>query len=713
MASTQIPPGNPTPGSQSGAPTSATSSSSTSPPPSSQSTGPNTATSASSGQPHPAIALSALPALPAMNSHTAHAAAAAPEPLSTQNSTASATSQNAAVPTSTGGHAALPNGSQKQAPPDTFVSKCHRFYGNRRPKEWTPFWLTPHGLLAFLLFDLGLMGGVVAVKVASHSRHGLADVSNSSKAVLNYQVGQSLWWTFFPVLIFQIFGLYFAAVVDALGERQPFVALRRPGGSTTKTSILLDYRGKVAAVRPWTAVRNKHWMLSVSFLATLLVSLFLSSLASHLFIANTIPMVGTELTRLSSTFQPLDFGYDSDLTPVLDVVSSTLVYGGLFPAWTTSNKSFQSFDRPAMSLKPSTLASYVANTTAYSARLQCRSLAKGEYVLDPAADGDGLTFGAQDHGCDFSPTLIDATPGFENYIQTFSNVSCPLDAGLSRLFVLAAHTPDLATIKPSEVTVLSCRTAYFQHSGDLNVTYGLDGSSAAINSFQEHAHGFRPLDNPMPVYYQNFEQQLHQPSIVDNTATTSATDFGRIILAHARKHAGAQSPFAPDPMMNATSVLFAAAHAVMVSSFLWQADGSAADVEGGSAVAGSLTVPTVRLVVVDSIANVLLSALAVLAVLTVWIAVDVINNESVLFEEPTGLLGAAILLHGSHVGALASNLRNEPAAALDGRVLAHARRRRRLCGLAVPWSAYGDEVRGKKWTMKDWNDPSNAKIVQV
>jgi hypothetical protein len=594
---------------------------------------------------------------------------------------------------------------------DSFTGRCRRFYSNRSPKEWTPFWLTPHGLLAFLLFDLGLLGGIVAVKVISHSRRGLADVSNSSNTVLNYQVGQSLWWTFFPVLVFQIFGLYFAAVIDALGERQPFVALRRPGGSETKTSILLDYRRTVAAVRPWTAIRNNHWTLSVSFLAALLISLFLSSLASHLFIADVVPMVASKRTRLSSTFQPSAFGYDSDLTPVLDVVSSTLVYGGLFPAWTTSNMSFESFERPALALKPSTLATYLANTTAYSARLRCRSLAKGEYVLNQTADGNGWTFGARDHGCDFSPTLITATAGFENYVQTFSNASCPLDAGLSRLFVLAAHTPDPDTIEPSEATVLSCRTAYFRHSGNLNVTYALGIPSAAINSFHEHEHGLHPLDNPMPVYYQSFEQQLHQPSIVDDTATTSATDFGRIILAHARKHAGPQSPFASEVMMNATSALFAAAHAVMVSSFLWHADEGAA---AGSTVEGSLTVPTVRLVVVDSIANVLLGALAVLAVLSMWIAVDVINNESSLFEEPTGLLGSAILLHKSDIGALASDLRNDPQAELDGRVLAHARRQHRLCGLGVPWAgAYRDDTRRKKWRVEKWDVPSESKIVEV
>ncbi|ETI23741.1 hypothetical protein G647_05546 [Cladophialophora carrionii CBS 160.54] len=164
----------------------------------------------------------------------------------------------------------------------------------------------------------------------------------------------------------------------------------------------------------------------------------------------------------------------------------------------------------------------------------------------------------------------------------------------------------------------------------------------------------------------------------------------------------------PRAMLNATSVLFTAAHAAMVRSFLWRA--GAADT-AGSTVQGSLIIPTVRLVVVDSIANVLLGALAVLAVLTVWIRIDVINNETSLFEEPKALLGSAILLHGSDVNAFASHLRRDPEAAQDGRVLAHARRPRRLWGRNLLWSVYRDDVLKKKWKVENWDAPSDTKIV--
>ncbi|OQU97831.1 hypothetical protein CLAIMM_03711 [Cladophialophora immunda] len=590
----------------------------------------------------------------------------------------------------------------------SFKKRFGRFYNNRKePKEWISFWLLPHSLLAFLLFALGLIAGIVTIKVVSHKRKGLADVSAGAQKVLSYQVGESLWWTFFPVLIFQIFGLWFTAIVGALGDRQPFVALRRDNGSNTKTTVLLDYKRTLSLMRPFVAIGNGHWTLSVSFSAALLVALFLSSLASHLFIAVAVPIVTTKHTPVTSSFNPSNFGYLTDLTPVIDVVSSTLVYGGLMPGWTTFNQSFQSFARPDMQLDSSTLATYEADTTAYSAQLNCRALGLNDYTLKVNVEEDTWTFGAQDNGCDFSPDLVTATAGFKYYLQTFSNVSCSPEAGNSRLFVLAAYTPDPSNIKPTKTTVLACRTSYYKDEGTLNVTYSQSSSSPSIGGFLVRER--KALVNPLPVYYQNFEQQIHQPSIVDDTATYSATDLGRVVLAHATKYAPrSESPFDKEVMINSTSAVFTAAYAVMASSFLWQHD-------AGDLVTGSLTIPTVRLVVVDSIAIVLLSMLGVLVVLGVLIAIDVINHESSLYEEPIGLLGSAILLYDSSVTSLALDLRNEQEARRDGMALKHKKARGDMWCFhwKTPWLSWSTDLLNKRWKVENWERPGDSRIVEV
>jgi len=237
------------------------------------------------------------------------------------------------------------------------------------------------------------------------------------------------------------------------------------------------------------------------------------------------------------------------------------------------------------------------------------------------------------------------------------------------------------------------------------VTYSSASASLTINSFQEQES--ERLDNPMPIYYQNFEQQLHQPSIVDGTAKTSATDFGRVVLAYARQQAPNSYLYA-DPLLNATTAVFNAAYSVMASSFLWQPG-------EGVTVHGLLTVPTLRLIVVDSVANIILSALAVIAVITVFVAIDVINNSSSLYEEPAGLLGSAILLCNSDVNDLASELRDDTRAKQDGRVLEHAKVHSRLwrSSRPAPWHVYRDDLLKRRWTVQDWASPATSKIVEV
>jgi hypothetical protein len=594
---------------------------------------------------------------------------------------------------------------QPQVSGPLFLRRCKRFYGKGEPGEWVSLWLRPQSLSAFLVVTLGLIGGIAAVKIVSKSRNGLADVSNQATMLLTFNVGQSLWWTFFPVLIFQIYTLWFAAIVSALADRQPFVELRKgDNGASSKVSVLLDYRKYPGITKPFVAFGNWHFTLSVTFLSTLIASVFLTSLTSHLFTAPTVSISASAGTRLSSTFQPGGFQGNSDLTPVLDIVSSTRVYGGSVPGWANFNYSFQSFDRPRIGSKDAGAWDFLVDTTAYSSNLQCHALERDQYSLDPHPEAGSWVFSANDSGCDWPGGPVTASPGYTYYMQTYSNVGCSPQAGLSRLFVLSAATWNPESITPSNVTVLACQTSYHQTQGRLNVTYSPSSLGFALNDFQVQSTEL--LDYPSkPIYFQNFEQQLHQPSIVDDTATISATDFGRIVLAYARKLAP-DSYLAPDVLSNATSAIYTAAYAVMVSTFLWE---SAA----GAEILGTSTMPVVRLITTDSIASVLLGSLAFLALVTIWIVVYVIHNESSLYEEPAGLLGSAILLWESDVNGLAARLRRQPGAINDGRVLEHAKERKRVWGKLWNRKVLQQDVREKRWKVENWNRPDLSKIVEV
>jgi Protein of unknown function (DUF3433) len=608
------------------------------------------------------------------------------------------------VPTTpaSAGHGVTTAQSQPQG---TFFSRFRRFYGSKEPIEWVSVWLRPHSLSFFLVITLGLIGGVATVQVVSKSRNGLANVSGHSPTFLTIEIGQSLWWTFFPVLIFQTYTLWFVAIVSALGDRQPFVELRGARGAPapSKTSILLDYRNELGISKPFVALGNLHYTLSLSFFSSILMSVFLTSLASHLFSVSSVLLNSSTQTRLSSTLQPGAFTGTSDLTPVLDIVSSTRVYGGTVPGWANDRYSFQSFDRPKINSKADTTWDYLANTSAYSSELQCRVLEKDQYILEIQPEAYQWIFLATDDGCETPPMVpIQANSGFTYYVQTVSNTSCSPNAGFSRIFVLSAATRDPTSIKPSNVTVLACRTSYIQTQGRLNVTYSPRSQDFTLNNFQTQSSIL--LTDPTPLYSDSFESQLQQPSIYDNTATISATDFGRIILAYARK-------IAPDSYLEAevikmsTATIYTAAFAIMASTFLWESS-------MGPQIHGTAVVPTERLIVTDAIAYILLGCLSFLALITMWIAVYVIRNESSLYEEPQGLLGFAIVLFESDVNNLAGRLRKRTVPKLDGRFLEDAKERKRLWGFLWKREEFKQNFRNRRWKVKNWDAPETSTISE-
>jgi hypothetical protein len=106
------------------------------------------------------------------------------------------------------------------------------------------------------------------------------------------------------------------------------------------------------------------------------------------------------------------------------------------PGWANFNYSFQSFDHPRISSKDAGAWDFLVDTTAYSSNLQCHALERDQYSLDPHPEADSWVFSANDSGCYWPGGPITASPGYTYYMQTYSNIGCSPQAGLSRLFVL-------------------------------------------------------------------------------------------------------------------------------------------------------------------------------------------------------------------------------------------------------------------------------------
>jgi hypothetical protein len=347
-----------------------------------------------------------------------------------------------------------------------------------------------------------------------------------------------------------------------------------------------------------------------------------------------------------------------DLVPIFDIVSSTRVYGGAAPDWTTFEYSMQGFSNPTVPREAVGSANFSVETMAYSATLDCSVLDRSQFTLTPGLDG--WNFEATDRGCQLSdPVFIGATLGSSNftyYMQSFSNISCPLNADDSRLVLVAAANFNDSTTYLTNVSAISCETAYYNSSGILDVN--LDFAQSFVPRIQAYAAQNRTLmGDPKPEFWKEFETLLHEVSLIDPTATTSATDFGRLILKYARQ-LEPQAFLNPDILRNATEIIFTAVYAVMSRTYLVQ-PAPAVD------TTGTLSISTQRLFVVAPVAYTMIGILSCVALIIVAIFCYVKTHRSILREEPKALLGSAALLCGSDANGEVGQIRGQ---VNDGRI---------------------------------------------
>ena len=530
------------------------------------------------------------------------------------------------------------------------------------PIEWISFLLLPRTLVPFLLLTVALTGTITALIILSRTGDGIANVDDNSVAISSFQVGLGLAWTTLPAFLFSLYGLWFAAIVFACADRQPYVELYRQGdGAPPEQSIRLDYRAD-SYKKIYVAWKRKHLVLLIGFLLSLILTTLHTSLAAHLLAAATVIIQHPSSVALDTTFNESGFTYQSDLVPVYDIVSSTLVFGGAPPAWTTSKYCLPSFTDPTIPGAPIGGGNFSVEALAYSANLSCAILSQSQYQLT-YVDAQ-WHFEGSDRGCSLSRDIFPAELGSQNfsiYAQSFANVSCSLDAGQSRLVLVTAKTANSSSNTLSNVTAISCETAYWNSSGLLNVNIDLDHSSTPkILGYVET--GGTIISNPTPAFAKNFEMQLHEASIVDSTAVISATDFGRLVLEYAQ-HLDLVNFLNSTILQNATKSIFTATYAVMCTTFLIQ-------VAPDADLTGILSVPMRRLLVLEPVAYTLIGILCTVALYIILIIFYVRMHKSMLYEKPVGLLGAAVLLCESDVlqdvaGARETTLSGEARAAIE------------------------------------------------
>ncbi|EFQ35757.1 hypothetical protein CGRA01v4_01576 [Colletotrichum graminicola] len=504
-------------------------------------------------------------------------------------------------------------------------------------------------LLGFVVLDFAFAITTVALTIASSQKNGFVTVSTLNITVtdreattFNISSDLGLLWTSLPSLIFSLFGAYWTWIAGAIAERQPYVELRKDGGSEARMSVIVDYRFINSLWRWWKAFRKSHFTVGSTGLLSVFLTYLVAPLAAHLFVAQTMAVSVPTPIIYAKDYNADNINAALDWRPVLDTVSATLLYGGNNIPWTDTERAFRPFAVNSSSCVKSDMA---ANTTSYSAYLSCELV--NDYTI--ASSGDIVTVSGNDRGCDFQQSFPVVNTQ-EIYLKTTVDFDSSAEAHYSRLVFTAARYSESASDNIDNIdniSVISCATGYRQASGTCRVTQS-KGSSAVV-SFAEVGQP----DISRPKLWMVFEQGTLGPVLTFNLqAKWTTSDMSNLVLYYAQRAQGSNS-LAPEALLEASPKVFTAIYmnAVVIHGF-----DSPQNVE---MAAGTVFIPTTRLFVVCWVAYIIIAFLAVALCTVIFLFFRLRDAPSILTEEPRGLLSMAAILGGSQLLVIASDTRQE------------------------------------------------------
>lgn len=563
------------------------------------------------------------------------------------------------------------------------------------PQKWLSPWLHPFAIIALILATLALIAAILSLTIVSHHSRGIADISktHNGRKIAGFQVGRGLLWTSVPVLIAQSYNLWLGATVSALADRQPYVELRDKNGkgAPARVSILLDYRTYSGISKPYQAGKNGHILLAFSFALPLIFKLIVAPISSHLFVVDDdILSIRSVTVRQSTSFDDQGIDEGTDLVPMINTVAGIRLYNASFPTWTNSFYSFAQFIEPTQLPASTSNSNITMSTTAYSLGLDCRALERSQYNLSSTDFFNSpWTLHAIDRGCSIY-NIIDRADGYRFYMQTSSKVDCPFEFESSegRIIVFAAATPDGNRDRPTNISVISCTTTYYNSTGHLQVAY--DETQPTNPSIHRFWTDKNATMYPRPLFWKVFEQNMCSATLNDNTQTYYTSILGRLILDYARR-ISPQRYLDSGVLTSSTQSIVSSVYAVTTSTYLQQ------PLSTPKSVTGSVSSASIRLRIVNAISITLLVVLLFTTAVLTWALIHSHRHESILFEEPTGMLGAATFLaNGSDAQRTADRLRQTVP---SGRWLWEYRN-----------GARDNEYERARWRATDWDQPREMRI---
>jgi hypothetical protein len=584
-------------------------------------------------------------------------------------------------------------------------------------REWRSEALRWPCLVLFALFDLSIMVTLIALVARSLRDSGFVTIPDQQMAngteqddgdergigLPNISLDLGILWTFLPSAVLQLLNIYWQWIAGSLASRQPYVDLLDGRAAAAASSVLLDYGCTPSLWRWWRAFRLGHATVGLTALTGLALQYISAPLGARLFATRVIMMPADIPISFNSAYIFSAFSDKFDMRPALSSARLALVNNENRHPWTNDEFAFRPFHSP---LAPRT-GEYrlVANTTAYSAYVNCELVSDYTMSLELVEPGKGVVqVKGTDRGCDFSHgvAVVEGPPDLI-FFKTSAQHACSHAAHYSRLIFTAGTYSPTSPYLLSNVSVISCATDYRTIAGLLEVAVSWPPSSPTSGAPGPPTtvfHSFTPLmdnnsssrhDTPWMV----METRMLEIDVFNPGIQWLSSEFGNNILYVAEKQAGRENLLSPQVLMQAIARVFGATYAATTAMVMFT------PLEVAETSVGTMWTPTTRLFVVEWAAYAVLALLLVALFLSGWVFWRVQSTRSILTEEPEGLLAMAGLLDGSDLMTLVPRIRQQ--SGYDGRV--------RHTGKSLPevkdtpWvaSADGTKLTGE-WTIKRKTD---------
>ncbi|PVH77317.1 hypothetical protein DL98DRAFT_638531 [Cadophora sp. DSE1049] len=539
-------------------------------------------------------------------------------------------------------------------------SPAHEKLFPRKRETWRSLTLRKWVLGLLLTSEIALFCGIIALFALSILRSGFVNVGRQSISDPAFSFrgaverGRPLLWTSVPTLIFMLYRIFRGSVIDSLIVETPYMELNKATiahPTKVEKSVYLDYRTSFAVVAWYKAFKNQHRFLGSCMLLSFVVSIILVPLAARLF-AEGEELLPTDATiNLFSAYEPPYNMSDIDYAGLMDAVSASWIHNASYPPGTDGTFALPQIS-PARNRQNYTIT---LDVTCPQLSLDCQAISSPATSTKIETDSIIRTkFSAIDRGCSISGDMLSRSQ-WSAYLRAFSESSCAESAGTSRVFFFYASYSG-SSGELDGTTLVSCIPSYWNVTGTLNVisNVGFTGRFE-IPAFSPKS----PKVTQLPAFArQQFESAIMNVMTINTGSEINSPNRLAELVARYITAKGLER--SETALIKAATTIYPAIYTMLNVGYFYP------DLPSPVQRQGIIRIPENRLHVVPYASITMLVILGMLIVETVCLICFVFRHESILAEEPIGLIGAANLLHNSNISDVVSSFHS--GRDLDGRL---------------------------------------------